>query len=82
MKEKPINVIALRDFIRLVDGAVEIGEENTFGLKSLKEAIYLKAVNKVEFENWWKELSSFVPSQMKRAYSKCCKDVFLFINCL
>jgi len=69
MKEKPINVIALRDFIRLVDGAVEIGEENTFGLKSLKEAIYLKAVNKVEFENWWKELSSFVPSQMKRAYS-------------
>ena len=75
MKEKPVNVIILRDFIRLDDGNVEIGEENSIGLKSLRDGIYLKAVNKVEFENWWKELSTFVPSQMKRAYSKC---LFLF----
>lgn len=70
LKEKAMSVIILRDFVRLVEGVIEIGEDHSLGLKSLKESVYLKAANRVEFENWWKELSSFVPSQMKRAFSK------------
>ena len=54
----------------MLDGHSEIGEENSVGLKSLKDGIYLKAANKVDFENWWKELSTFVPSPMKRAQSE------------
>lgn len=53
----------------MLDGTIEIGEENSLGLKSLKDSLYLKAATKVDFENWWKELSTFVPSPMKRAYS-------------
>ncbi|XP_065066334.1 early endosome antigen 1-like isoform X2 [Rhopilema esculentum] len=69
MRNKSIGVIVLQDFIRMLDGHSEIGEENSVGLKSLKDGIYLKAANKVDFENWWKELSTFVPSPMKRAQS-------------
>ncbi len=54
----------------MLDGSAEIGEELSLGLKSLKDGIYLKTANKVDFENWWKELSNFVPSPMKRAYSR------------
>ena len=70
MRSKSFGVTVLQDFIRMLDGTIEIGEENSLGLKSLKDILYLKANNKVDFENWWKELSTFVPSPMKRAYSK------------
>eukprot|EP00794_Sanderia_malayensis_P009410 gene9410-10396_t len=62
-------ITVLQDFVRMLDGSNEIGMENSLGLKSLKDSIYLKTVNKIDFENWWKELSNFVPSPMKRAYS-------------
>ncbi len=70
MRSQSKGITVLQDFIRMLDGCTEIGVENSLGLKSLKDSLYLKTANKVDFENWWKELSNFVPSPMKRAYSK------------
>ena len=68
-RDKSLGVIVLQDFIRMLDGMSEINEENSIGFKSLKGTVYFKVSTKVDFENWWKELSTFVPSPMKRTYS-------------
>ena len=61
----------LQDFIRMLDGKREIEEELCFGVKTLRCVYYFKTISKVDYENWWKEVSSFVAAPIiKRSNSK------------
>ncbi|XP_066914646.1 putative leucine-rich repeat-containing protein DDB_G0290503 isoform X2 [Clytia hemisphaerica] len=69
-KESIKNTLLLQDFIRMLDGKKEIGETLCFGVKTLRSIIYFKTLTKVDYENWWKEFSSFVAAPvMKRTQS-------------
>jgi len=70
-KETIRRTLLLQDFIRMLDGRRELGEELCFGVKTLRSIIYFKTLSKVDYENWWKEFSSFVAApNMKRTQSK------------
>ena len=60
----------LQDFIRMLNGKEEINEKLCFGIKTLRDTYYFKTNTKVDYENWWKEISSFVASPLKRTTSK------------
>ena len=68
----------LQDFIRMLDGKVELGEKLCFGIKTLRETIYFKTTTKVDYENWWKEISSFVASPLKRTTSTILIQLLTF----
>ena len=40
-----------------------------FGLKSLRDLVYIKACSRVDHENWHKEIAGFVASPLKRTTS-------------
>ena len=70
-KENIKNTLLLQDFIRMLDGRREIGETLCFGVKTLRSIIYFRTLTRVDYENWWKEFSSFVAAPViKRTQSK------------
>ena len=67
---KAASVIRLQDYVRMLDGKEELNEDLCFGLKSLRDTVYFKTITRVDYENWWKEFSTFVAAPLKRAMSK------------
>lgn len=59
----------LQEFIRMLDGKIELGETLCFGVKTLRDTFYFKTMTKVDYENWWKEFSSFVAAPIRRTTS-------------
>ena len=58
----------------MLDGKEEIGEDYTFGIKTLRDTTFFKASSKVDYVNWWKEFSTFISAPLKSMY--------LIISCL
>ena len=60
----------LQDYIRMLDGRNEIAEDLCFGVKALRDIVYFKTLSKVDFENWWKEFSTFIIAPLRRTTSR------------
>ena len=54
----------------MLDGRNEIAEDLCFGVKALRDIVYFKTLSKVDFENWWKEFSTFIIAPLRRTTSK------------
>ena len=64
----------------MLDGRREIGESLCFGVKTLRSTIYFRTLTRVDYENWWKEFSSFVAAPIiKRTQSKIFFVVFSIV---
>lgn len=49
----------------MLDGKLEIAEDLCFGVKTLRNTLYFKTLTRVDYENWWKEFSSFVAAPIR-----------------
>lgn len=68
-KDNVLSSMMLQEFIRMLDGKIELGETLCFGVKTLRDTFYFKTMTKVDYENWWKEFSSFVAAPIRRTTS-------------